>query len=193
MTDNTNNILSLDSAGAMDFFMKSNQYHSFELPEYFVFDTLLQHVRATVADKPYDDCLSGTTVAEELTDVNFDILLNKDGRYAVRPLMLANPFLYYFLVRELCSEAAWPTVKALFEKFRVPGITSCALPVIPYQKKKKHSTSQPSSSTGGKLWSSAAWSCRWNTATCLLPTSPTATAPSTRKPSTGLSSSTDEP
>lgn len=138
MTDNTNNILSLDSAGAMDFFMKSDQYHSFELPEYFVFDALLQHVRATVADKPYDDCLSGTTTPEELTDVNFDILLNKDGRYAVRPLMLANPFLYYFLVRELCNEAAWPTVKALFEKFRVPGITSCALPVIPKDKEAFH-------------------------------------------------------
>ena len=138
MTDNTNNVLSLDSAGAMDFFMKSNQYHSFELPEYFVFDNLLQQVRAAVADTPYDDCLSGEALPDELTDVNFDILLNKDGRYAVRPLMLANPFLYYFLVRELCCEAAWPAVKSLFDKFRVPSITSCALPVIPKDKEAFH-------------------------------------------------------
>lgn len=138
MTDNSNNILSLNSQGAMDFFLKSNQYHSFELPEYFVFDPLLQRIRDIIADKPYDDCLRGDASPDDLTDVNFDILLNKDGRYAVRPLVLANPFLYYFLVRELCSAEAWPTVKALFEKFRVPGITSCALPVIPHKKEAFH-------------------------------------------------------
>jgi hypothetical protein len=70
--------------------------------------------------------------------VNLDILLNKDGRYAVRPIILANPFLYYFLVREVCCENNWQVIKDLFEKFNVPHITSCAIPVIPNEKEPFH-------------------------------------------------------
>ena len=40
MTKLFNNILSLTSKEAMDFFMKSEQYHVFELPEYFTDEVL---------------------------------------------------------------------------------------------------------------------------------------------------------
>ena len=138
MAEETKNILSLNADEAMDFFMKSEQYHGFELPEYFVFDELLKSVRETIADTPYEDCLAEGTSPEDLPDINLDILLNKDGRYAVRPIILANPYLYYFLVRELCNETNWKIVKGLFKKFQVPHIISCALPVIPKQKEPFH-------------------------------------------------------
>ena len=138
MAEETKNILSLNADEAMDFFMKSEQYHGFELPEYFVFDELLKSARETIADTPYEDCLAEGTSPEDLPDVNLDILLNKDGRYAVRPIILANPYLYYFLVRELCNEANWEIVTDLFKKFQVPHIISCALPVIPKQKEPFH-------------------------------------------------------
>ncbi len=138
MTDKTKNILSLNHKEAMDFFLKSEQYHGFELPEYFVFDELLQNVKNTVGEMPYEECLQEGISPEQLPDVNLDILLNKDGRYAVRPIILANPFLYYFLVREICNEQSWTVIKQLFEKFSVPHITSCALPVIPKEKEPFH-------------------------------------------------------
>ena len=131
MAYETKNVLSLDSKDAMDFFLKSEQYHGFELPEYFVFDELLQNVKRIVEDTPYEECLQNGISPENLSNVNLDILLNKDGHYAVRPIVLANPFLYYFLVRELCNESSWILIKKLFEKFQVPHITSCAMPVIP--------------------------------------------------------------
>lgn len=53
MAYETKNVLSLDSKDAMDFFLKSEQYHGFELPEYFVFDELLQNVKRIVEDTPY--------------------------------------------------------------------------------------------------------------------------------------------
>ncbi len=126
----TKNILSLDSAKAMDFLMKSEQYHSFELPEYFDFGPVLQFVAKTIDDKPYGECLSGRNPAG-ISDVNFGIMLNKDGRYAVRPLTLCNPYMYYFLVRCMCGPGNWERVKAFFKACRVPHIKSCALPVIP--------------------------------------------------------------
>ena len=138
MANKTKNVLSLDAKDAMDFFLKSEQYHGFELPEYFVFDELLQNVKEIIGDLPYEECLQDGISPENLSVVNLDILLNKDGNYAVRPIILANPFLYYFLVREICNEQAWTLIKNLFEKFQVPHITSCALPIIPKEKESFH-------------------------------------------------------
>lgn len=42
MANKAKNILSLDSEEAIDFFLNSEQYHGFELPEYFVFDELFK-------------------------------------------------------------------------------------------------------------------------------------------------------
>ena len=134
----TKNILTLNSREAMDFFMKSEQYHGFELPEYFTFDQVLRYVRETIGVSSYEECVQENISPEELSDVNLDILLNKDGRYAVRPIMLANPFLYYFLVREVCCEENWTIVKELFDLFKVPHITSCAIPIIPKEKEAFH-------------------------------------------------------
>lgn len=132
------NILSLDSKEAMDFFLKSEQYHGFELPEYFEFDDLLKKVKDTIGSIPYEECLQKDVSPEQFSDVNLDILLNKDGRYAVRPIILANPFLYYFLVREITNKQSWKIVKELFKYFQVSHITSCALPVIPQEKESFH-------------------------------------------------------
>lgn len=131
-------ILTLDHESAMNFFMKSERFHGFELPSYFVFDDVLQSVRESVGDRAYEDCLRMNVSPEDLSDVNLDILLNKDGRYAVRPIILANPYLYYFLVRELCDERGWTVVKDLFSKFRVPNVTSCALPVVSKKRETFH-------------------------------------------------------
>lgn len=38
----------------MDFFMKSEQYHGFELPEYFTFDEVLKFVQEKIGDTPYE-------------------------------------------------------------------------------------------------------------------------------------------
>lgn len=132
------NILSLDSKEAMDFFLKSEQYHGFELPEYFEFDELLKKVKDKIGSIPYEECLQKDVSPEQFSDVNLDILLNKDGRYAVRPIILANPFLYYFLVREITNKQSWKIVKELFKYFQVSHITSCALPVIPQEKESFH-------------------------------------------------------
>ncbi len=116
--------------------MKSNRFHNFELPEYFTFDKVLDFVKDTIGDKTYEDCLSDTR-PDDLDDVNMDLLTNKDGKYSVRPLTLANPYLYYFLVREVCGEKGWKASLDCFEKFNVPHITSCALSIVEEEGKKE--------------------------------------------------------
>lgn len=57
MANETKNVLSLESKDAMDFFLKSEQYHGFELPEYFVFDELPQNDKNAVDERLYEVCL----------------------------------------------------------------------------------------------------------------------------------------
>lgn len=137
MIKTAKNVLSLKAEEALDFFMKSEQFHGFELPEYFNFDTVLAYVKERIGDKRMEDCLDGTR-PDDLPNVNLDILLNKDGRYAVRPLMLANPYLYYFLAREVCCPKGWDAVQKCFKAYHVPHITSCALPVLPQKVEAFH-------------------------------------------------------
>lgn len=140
MNNKVNNILSLTSDEVLDFFMKSEQYHGFELPEYFDFDKVLAYVKESIGDKQYGDCLTDE-LPDNLPNVNLDILLNKDGHYAVRPLILANPFLYYFMVRELCCKSGWMAIQDCFKAYTVPHLTSCALPVVPERKEPFHKSS----------------------------------------------------
>ena len=137
MIKTAKNVLSLKAEEALDFFMKSEQFHGFELPEYFNFDTVLAYVKERIGDNSMEDCLDGTR-PDDLPNVNLDILLNKDGRYAVRPLMLANPYLYYFLAREVCCPKGWDAVQKCFKAYHVPHITSCALPVLPQKVEAFH-------------------------------------------------------
>ena len=134
------NILSLSCDEAMDFLLKSEQYHTFELPEYLNFDKLLSSIKRTIGDRSFEACLGKGVTPDELANVNLDILLNKDGRYAVRPIMLANPYLYYFLVREVCTKDNWNMILECFKRFDVPNITSCALPVVPEKAESFHNS-----------------------------------------------------
>jgi len=123
-------ILSLNSEEVVYYMMQDEQYHTFELPEYYNFTKLLSFVKGKIGDLSLSDCMSGSN-PEQLKGVNYDFNLNKDGHYAIRPLTLTNPYLYYLMVRELCGDKNWEKVKDHFEKCQVPHITSCALPVLP--------------------------------------------------------------
>ena len=128
-------ILTLTGEEALEYFLQSSQYHNFELPEYFEFDKVLNYIKNTIDTKTYEDCLADT-LPDNLSDVNLDILLNKDGRYAVRPIMLVNPYLYYFLAREISNN--WDNIKGCFEQYKVPHLTSSAMPVIASPKEPFH-------------------------------------------------------
>lgn len=75
--------LTADEAKAL--LMTSAHYHNFEMPEYFNFDNVLNHVQNTVGNRPYTECLHQSIDINSCNGVNIDILLNKDGHYAVRP------------------------------------------------------------------------------------------------------------
>lgn len=130
------NILSLSSSEAQAFLMQDNQFHTFELPEYIDFTPVLKYVEKMIGSRRFEECIK--MMPQSVANANFTFLLSKDGKFSARPLTLANPYLYYFLVREICNEGNWDRIEACFNRFAVPHFSACALPVIPLQKEAFH-------------------------------------------------------
>lgn len=129
-------ILDLPSEAAKLHFLKDKQYHTFELPIYFNFEEVLRYVSDTIGNKPMSECTGTQPITRE--GINLDIILNKDGKYAVRPLTLVNPYLYYFLVREITEEPNWQLLRKRMLPELTPHINACAIPILAGANEKFH-------------------------------------------------------
>lgn len=131
-------IIDLKADEALDYLMQNDQYVTTEMPEYLDFDPVLTFAREHIADTPIDKCLNDVK-PEDMTDANYDIMLNKDGKYAVRVLSLSNPFLYYLLAREICTPEHWAAIHDDFKAFgSASHIHAVGIPVIPADKEDFH-------------------------------------------------------
>lgn len=131
-------IFDLSADEVLDFLMQNDRYVTTEMPEYLNFDPVLAFAREHIADTSIDKCLKDIN-PENMSDANYDIMLNKDGRYAVRVLSLSNPFLYYLLAREICTPEHWAAILDDFKVFgSAPHIQAVGIPVIPADKENFH-------------------------------------------------------
>lgn len=131
-------IFDLSADEALDFLMQNDRYVTTEMPEYLNFDPVLAFAREHIADTSIDKCLKDIN-PEIMSDANYDIMLNKDGRYAVRVLSLSNPFLYYLLAREICTPEHWAAILDDLKVFgSAPHIQAVGIPVIPADKENFH-------------------------------------------------------
>lgn len=130
-------ILQLDNEDAASLFIKSDMYCNFEMPEYFDFSKVLYSAAEHFEGKELDECLAGIN-PHDLKDVNFDMVLNKDGKYAVRVLSLVNPYLYDMLVIVLCEEHNWDAVRECFRAFACERIKCVSILVVPKSVEKFH-------------------------------------------------------
>lgn len=123
-------IIELSAKDALDALMSNDFYCTTELPEYFDFSRVLKYAADSIGNKTLDECTNEDCQPETVHGVNLDVITNKDGRYAVRPLTLANPFLYYMLTRDICNEKAWTAIKECFKLYANEHVTACAIPMV---------------------------------------------------------------
>lgn len=123
-------IIELPGKYALEALLSNDFYCTPELPEYFDFSGVLKYAADSIGNQSLDECVNGDCRPESLHGVNLDVITNKDGRYAVRPLTLANPFLYYMLARDICNEDAWTRIKECFKLYSHEHITACAIPMV---------------------------------------------------------------
>ncbi len=128
-------ILDLNFIEAKAFFLKEESYCSFELPEYFSFQTLLTSLSKELQGKVLRD--STTAIKpKDVEGVNYTLLNNKDGKFAWRPFQLIHPALYVFLVQEITQENNWKIIQDRFKIFYANEKIEChSIPVAEENEK----------------------------------------------------------
>lgn len=129
-------ILELTDKEATAFFLKGESYCNIELPPYFTFDSMLQSVEKAIGKKDIDGCcnqIPTTTNPKKTTsdlpknhsNVCYQLLSNKDGKYAWRPFQLIHPILYCHLVRLITAPNNWTELQKRFAQFAINKRISC--------------------------------------------------------------------
>lgn len=132
-------ITELNYLDARNFFLKEESYFSFDLPQYFVFQKLLEEVIKKLDGKLLSDFYGSYTTEDgkqkatypfNFEKVNYTLLNNKDGKFAWRPLQLIHPAIYVTLVYKITEEQNW---KLIIDKFKVfqtnPKINCYSIPL----------------------------------------------------------------
>ena len=132
-------VLSLTPKQALEYFMDAEQYCGIALPSYINFQPILDYVKTTIGAKELANCLKEEKqYPSKFDQVNYKILVNKDGKYAYRPIQIANPYLYYLLVRSITTKECWEALQNRFDEFKDSHIEVSSIP--PMKNKKDKST-----------------------------------------------------
>ena len=132
-------ILQLNFTEARQFLLKKESYCSFDLPKYFIFETVIQQVSQYLTGKRLTDFYGSFTNIEgqvkstypcDFENVNYMFLNNKDGKFAWRPFQLIHPALYVSLVHIMTEEASWNLITTRFRQFaNNPKIRCYSIPI----------------------------------------------------------------
>lgn len=132
-------ILDLSYVKARQYFLEPENYCSVTFPVYISFKGVLDYVEKSVGNKSFEDILKEKgKYPSKIEGVNHRILMKKDGIYAYRPIQIANPYLYYLLVKQLTTKEHWEKLTARFKCFRVPQIEVASYPKLKDCKDKSH-------------------------------------------------------
>ena len=132
---NYKSVLDLDHKEAKLYFMDSKRYCNLDLPDYFDFNPLLKDIDNQIMALGSD---LNTKNSRNCENVNYKILLNKDGHYQWREICIMHPVLYVDLVNLLTKEENWNAVKARFKELSTERISCCSYPIVRNNKEKKH-------------------------------------------------------
>lgn len=125
---NHKTIIELDSTAAREYLLQPSSYCTINLPDYYDFTRVLSFVEEKIGSRDLSACLSGKVCPSAYEGVNHQLLVNKDGRFAFRRLQLANPYLYYLLVRIMTENDNWELIQHHFENRSRPNISVASLP-----------------------------------------------------------------
>lgn len=125
-------VLKLPADSAKAYFLEGSSYFNNSLPGYFNFALLLARVDKLLKGRPYPPILKrpkNKLHPADLSDVNYPIITNKDGRFDWRPLELMHPVIYVSLVNMICEDDNWKQLTDRFTEFQSGFVECCSLPV----------------------------------------------------------------
>lgn len=136
--ENFKSVLDLDCEEAKKHFLKMESYFNSDLPPYFDFNLLLSKVAHELGEKEIRGIMKADTKVYECDNVNYTLMINKDGKLSWRPLQIVHPVLYVNLVNILTKADNWEKIKTRFASFqRNPKIECLSIPVVGDDEKDK--------------------------------------------------------
>ncbi len=148
----TKTILDLTYTEARAFFLKEENYFTFELPDYFTFALLLQSLSSKLEESNLSDYyisyIDLKTKKQKILkpasfeNVNYKLLNNKDGEYDWRLFQLIHPALYVSLVHKITEKENWEILTSKFKEFKNTVIKCSSLPIIKSEEQKSKKAEQ---------------------------------------------------
>lgn len=121
-------VVELSGEEAKKHFLKGCSYFNADFPDYISFKPILTGVES-VLDGGYYTALK-LKKPEEFPNVNYNLLSNKDGRFAWRPLELMHPAIYVSLVNLICEPNNWALIVQHLADCEGGAIDCCSAPVL---------------------------------------------------------------
>jgi hypothetical protein len=121
-------ISELSNEEARRHFLKGSSYFNADIPSYISFEPILTDVAKVLNGKLYTDFQSAKP--QDSSDVNYNFLANKDGKYAWRPLELIHPVIYVSLVNTVCELNNWKHITKRLSKIEKGAVGCCSSPVL---------------------------------------------------------------
>ena len=111
-------ILEMDFEEARIFLLKQESYFNGNLPKYIDFSKVIKRAREKLNTGQLSDHVISKDALASTENVNYQILTNKDGSYAWRPLQMIHPMVYVDLVNTITSKENWTIVVERFCEFQ---------------------------------------------------------------------------
>ena len=121
-------LIDLSNEEARAHFLKGSSYFNGDMPRYISFEPILSGVAAVLKGGTYAEFKS--TNPNELSNVNYNFIANKDGRFAWRPYELMHPAIYVSLVNVICEKAHWENIRTRLKEFEGGVVDCCSAPVM---------------------------------------------------------------
>ena len=121
-------LLDISNEEARGHFLKGSSYFNADLPRYISFEPVLGEVSTVLNGGNYAGFMA--TNPNDLPNVNYSLIANKDGKFAWRPYELMHPAVYISLVNVICEDANWETIRTRLKGFEGGVVDCCSAPVM---------------------------------------------------------------
>lgn len=117
-------IYELTAGRALKYFLQHDSYSTLELPNYVDFSSLLEEINSSIdkgaiSFQPDPKSLMGR-------NINYEVLVSKDGLYSWRRITLINPLYYVYFCKLITSPANWKVIKKKFKEFESNELFLCS-------------------------------------------------------------------
>lgn len=129
----------MTSTESRKFLLKAESYTTLNLPTYFNFEKIINESSKKLQNSELNSLMvsNKNNKIYNQENVNYTLMINKNGLYSWRPLTLIHPLIYVDLVNLITKKKSWEKILSNFRKEENSQIFKCVS--LPAESKRKRS------------------------------------------------------